>query len=535
MGIPSYFSFIIKNYQNTIIKHTELFNNTSTYYGETPSQSKSFNLFIDANSIIYDSIKDIDFSNDTFEILIFQSVCNKIDSLIKLFKINNELIIAFDGVAPLAKLEQQRTRRYKNSFIKQLKNETSSWNTSNITPGTLFMKKLMQHIKQHYDNNIFNIKKINIFSSDEPGEGEHKIFQYIRNNRELFLKEFDTNTIIYGLDADLIMLSLIHIPYFQNLYLYRETPEFIKSINSSFDINSHYLINIRTLKGQILNLYNKYYNKTQLYNKFHIKILDYILICFLLGNDFLPHFPSLNIRTNGIDNILYAYCNTIKQNQTIITKNFTIDWKLFRKFCNYLYENELNNIKTEIKIRKKMNNNYNKNIRKYKTIENLPILNQNIEDGIDVHNKGWQIRYYKFLFDIDYNEENIKYICLNYIEGIEWTFTYYTNKCINWQWKYKYHYPPLFEDLIKYIPYFETSLLTENYEKISPLTQLCYVLPHSSLDIIPNNTKELLLEKLKDKYPESYEFNWAFCKYFWESHILLPELDINEINDVLNY
>ena len=66
MGIPSYFSFIIKNYQNTIIKHTELFNNTSTYYGETPIQyncDKSFNLFIDANSIIYDSIKDIDFSN----------------------------------------------------------------------------------------------------------------------------------------------------------------------------------------------------------------------------------------------------------------------------------------------------------------------------------------------------------------------------------------------------------------------------------------------------------------------------------------
>ena len=525
MGIPSYFSFIIKHHPNTIVKLNKLTDITNLS-----------NLFIDANSIIYDSLKDVDFNHPNFELTINKNVCNKIDNLIQLFNINNEVVIAFDGVAPLAKLEQQRTRRYKSSFINNLEDKPTSWNTSNITPGTQFMKQLMEYIHAYYDKPKFNTKKILIFSSNEPGEGEHKIFKYFRNNKDIFTAHLMNHNIniVYGLDADLIMLSLIHTPYFQNIFLYRETPEFIKSINSSFKIHEHYLMDIRMLKSYILEVFTKYYNKNGIlfYNS-NYKILDYIFICFMLGNDFLPHFPSLNIRTNGFDNLLYAYCNTIKPTQSIINSNKNINWKLFRKLCEYLYENEENNIKTEIKLRKNMNKNYNKHLKKYKTIEHIPILNQEVEDSINIYEKNWQNRYYKLLFDIDYHEETIKDICLNYLQGLEWTFYYYTNDCVNWQWKYDYHYPPLFEDLMKYIPYFETKLVEENFTKVSPITQLCYVLPRISLDLLPNNIKEKLLEKLDNKYPIDYEFSWAFCKYFWESHILLPELSIQEIDNAI--
>ena len=50
------------------------------------------------------------------------------------------------------------------------------------------------------------------------------------------------NTIIYGLDADLIMLCLNHLRISKNIYLYRETPEFVKSIDRSINPNESYLL-----------------------------------------------------------------------------------------------------------------------------------------------------------------------------------------------------------------------------------------------------------------------------------------------------
>jgi 5'-3' exoribonuclease 1 len=136
MGIPYMFSYIVKNHANIIRK----FNNTI----------RVNNLYMDCNSIIYDAVHNIDFSKlvesdiDT----IIRAVCSKIDEYISVLKPDNTIYIAFDGVAPVAKLEQQRSRRYKslyqNNISRSIYKDTKAdpWNTTAITPGTLFMKEL---------------------------------------------------------------------------------------------------------------------------------------------------------------------------------------------------------------------------------------------------------------------------------------------------------------------------------------------------------------------------------------------------------
>ena len=154
------------------------------------------------------------------------------------------MYIAFDGVAPVAKLEQQRNRRYKTMFEKKIlymldNTNNNSWDTTQITPGTNFMNLLSKSIHKYFNNpKKFNIKKIFISCSDEHGEGEHKIYEFIRNNKE---HHKTTNTIIYGLDADLIMLSLNHLHICPNLYLF---VTFIKTIDKTLNPNSNYLIDI---------------------------------------------------------------------------------------------------------------------------------------------------------------------------------------------------------------------------------------------------------------------------------------------------
>jgi 5'-3' exonuclease len=132
------------------------------------------------------------------------------------------------------------------------------------------------------------------------------------------------------------------------------------------------------------------------------------------------------------------------------------------------------------------------------------------------------------LFKIDYDETRIKDICVNYMEGLEWTMKYYTNGCPDWRWKYKYHYPPLLKDLIRFIPYFETEFITDCIKNpVSPMVQLCYVVPKPSLTLLPKSIYDVLILNHDDWYKTDVEFIWAFCRYFWESHVDLPEIDID--------
>ena len=306
MGIPSYFSYIVKKH-NDILKK---FSNSSFNFD---------NLYLDCNGIIYDSLSKLNnTNNNNLEKELIKLTCEKIKYYIDLIKPNKNILIAFDGIAPVAKLNQQKDRRYKSWYLNQINSSstTNNFNTSSITPGTNFMNNLDLELKEKFkENNII------LSTSKEEGEGEHKIFEFIRNNAEKHKKE---TTVIYGLDADLIMLTLNHLEYCNNLYLFRETPYFIKNLESSLIENENYIIDIPLFA---VKLAQDMINKDNISDITKNKLIkDYVFLCFLLGNDFMPHFPSLNIRTNGIDillNIKDMPVKVIEGNHAEITLDVT--------------------------------------------------------------------------------------------------------------------------------------------------------------------------------------------------------------------
>ena len=521
MGIPSYFVHIVKNHSSIIKKFSS-------------SDINIHNLYLDSNSIIYDAIRILEYkNNEEFERNIIKWVCDKLIYYINLINPSKKVFIAFDGVAPVAKLEQQRNRRYKSWYTNDYINKNSlddkqlqSWDTTAVTPGTNFMNELFIQINKFF-NDKFNNLDIMISGTNDHGEGEHKIYKYIRNNAEYHK---DTNTIIYGLDADLIMLTLIHTKISDNLYLFRETPQFISSINSNLIPDEHYVMDIYEL-GEKINL-----EMTSIKGK--NCIYDYIFLCFFLGNDFMPHFPVLNIRTNGISILLDLYYELFGNSKETLVSDKKIHWKNLRKFVQKLAEGEENFGIHEMKIRAKISNKYKNNMFKFKNKEeelmSKPLIDRKIENYINIGDMGWQERYYSELFDIQINDERRKQISINYLEGLDWNFKYYTKDCPDWNWKYNYKYPPLLEDLIKFVPYFDTEFIEfKKEDPVKPLVQLSYVLPRNSLDLLPKKIYERLILKYGESYRLDYEVQWAYCRYFWEGHIILPQLDIKVLKEIV--
>ena len=527
MGIPNYFSFVVKNYPHIIKKYVK-------------DILKVDNLYLDCNSIIYDTYSKLDVNKltETVGISIIKLVILKIEEYISIIQPSKMVIIAFDGVAPVAKLEQQRSRRYKSWYQNEIsriifKKETSDvWNTTAITPGTKFMSQLNHKITEHFKK-YRNISVI-VSGSNKVGEGEHKLFSYIRAN---FEKHSDETTVIYGLDADLIMLSINHLPLSPNIYLFRETPHFIKTIDNSLEPNSNYFIDIPEF-AKSLTLYLN--NDTELTTEQQKnKIYDYIFLCFFLGNDFLPHFPAINIRTGGVDKMMNAYKATIGDRNLNLTDGKTIYWGNVRKLVQFLANQEEEFIIKEHYSRNKKERYKlpdNTPEEKFKKFEATPGFEREMELFINPVKPSWQSRYYQGLFGIkdkDINEDNEalkREISINYLQGLEWTMKYYTTGCPDWRWKYKYNYPPLLQDLIKHIPLFNTEFVPYCAPNpVSEIVQLCYVLPRASLALLPKRLYFELIKKYEHWYKGNCDFVWAYCRYFWESHVDMNEIDIDEL------
>ena len=520
MGIPSYFSHIVKQH-NIIIQKKKV--------------DTIDNFYLDSNSIIYDVIHSNSGLNNNE---IYELVCKKILYYASLVNPTNVLFIALDGVAPVAKLSQQRTRRIKTKLISNIENQLlnkneSKWDSTQITPGTPFMKGLNDYMRKYFGSVQMKCKII-LSLSDVPGEGEHKLCHHIRSSTK-----YTETSVIYGLDADLIMLGLLHLKYNKSVYLFRETPHFIRQLKTDLNPDELYYLSMNDLSLRVAKdmLCTDETNTQDAIN-------DYVFLCFILGNDFIPHHPGVNIRTNGIQIILDVY-TTYMDNvpieftcKRIIDESNNINWKCFKLFLKYLVDEEQNYMEHEYTLRNKVEKRYipnNTDDEKLQKLNMLPSTNRKVEHYIHSSDDNWQPKYYDTLFDVEYIDVRLQQICTNYLEALEWTWKYYTEKCYNWRWSYNYDYAPLFQNVISYIPYYNHSFMKEDDRKaIKDVTQLIYVLPKESHYLLPTT-----IQSKMNQYPQWFDnekitFKWHYCKYLWESHITLPEMDIDYIEKHLS-
>ena len=247
-------------------------------------------------------------------------------------------------------------------------------------------------------------------------------------------------------------------------------------------------------------------------------------MCFLLGNDFLPHFPVLNLRNHGLERLMRIYKNVIaiKHNEYIIKPDMTIHWRNFKLLVSKLADHEHSFLLDEYKCRER----YDKKLWKLDTqkerdyaFQSIPLIERTDEHYICPTEPFWERRYYKSLLYCDDDNHNIQKICNNFMEGIEWTLKYYCGECPNWKWCYNYHYPPLLTHLKLYLPDFSMDFIKHNSDSFSHHVQLAFVMPPRRWDLLPLNVRDYLMRNHINIFNHEISFKWAFCKYFWEAHV----------------
>lgn len=282
-------------------------------------------------------------------------------------------------------MNQQRSRRFRSAqeakekdadkaeHIKMLKQQhggvlpegvlaeldKKTWDSNSITPGTPFMDTLASSLRYwvaYKLNTDPAWEKLKIIISDAtvPGEGEHKIMNFIRSQRSSPEHDPNTRHVIYGLDADLIMLGLAtHEPHFRVL---REDVFFDQGKARTCKICGQTGHKAEECRGEAKKKSGDFDEKgvTPALKPFiwlHVGVLreylaiemevpnmgfkfdleraldDWVFMCFFVGNDFLPHLPSLDIREQGIDTLIAIWRDNMPTMGGYLTKDGFVDLK----------------------------------------------------------------------------------------------------------------------------------------------------------------------------------------------------------------
>ena len=470
MGVPSLYKWLTMRFPSILIHMKREFDYNID------------NLYLDFNAIIHPctnrELKDLDKLNED----LYHNLEAYLDALIAYCKPKKLIYIAIDGVAPKAKMNQQRTRRfrgakevYENNIVYLDEHEKYdnpylevAFDHNAITPGTIFMEQLDEFI-----SNLIQFKlstdplwanKTVIYSNYKvPGEGEQKIMEYLRIHK----KNLRESHVIYSPDADLIFLGLTLPNY--NIRIMREEVKYKEDTEIPKDRNyldNHFvLINENKLKNLIIDQL-----KTGLEDNFNGErlLFDFIFLCFTIGNDFLPSAPCFEIRTNAVEKIAEFLIRAYKRSRTYITDfGGIVNFKALKEFFIECEKDENINLK-EKRI----------NLQKSRNRMDLE-FNEDVE--FEICEEEGKLKYYIEKMDIN-SEEELMIACKEYIKGMVWIYQYYFFNCPSWDYYYPYYFAPFMFDLM--------ALEVENLyftpsKPLKPFEQLLCVLPALSMHLLP--------------------------------------------------
>jgi 5'-3' exonuclease len=508
MGIPSYYKKLTSSIKSLVVPNR----------GDLAAEM----LLFDFNCMIYQVIRDpsvrpfpgygtddaVDWENE---------ICQKIvDYTVTIWKELGKpkyVFIGIDGVVPMAKIRQQRLRRFKSIWTATEEvsrglrvAEPNRWDTNAITPGTEFMERLGRRLGE-----LCLARGWTLSDASEPGEGEQKCMAFWREHASV-----SGPIVIYGLDADLILLCLLTRQITESqapVWLFREAAEWEKTNLGGFmrmDVN-------RLSKALVPDCVNELLWTT-----------EYIAAMSLLGNDFVPHSLSIKIRDGG-HQILKDSLRTLHTQGKHLVKRENGRWVYNREalleLCRSWATEEETRLIAAIKHKRQRTNFHDWNSLPSVWAEEEKVLCSDRETLWP----DWEARMLRSWFGEGVTADAV---CTKYAESLQWVLDYYTaQRPIDTIWFYPWSLPPSWSSWIQWL---EKGTLTAPVWRLAdnPLQaeeQLAMVLPLESWHFIRSKELVALPTKAPQFWPKSYGFFSAGRTLLWECEPTIPLLLISTI------
>uniref|UniRef100_A0A803W053 5'-3' exoribonuclease n=1 Tax=Ficedula albicollis TaxID=59894 RepID=A0A803W053_FICAL len=582
MGVPAFFRWLSRKYPSIIVNCIE--EKAKECNGvkvpidtskPNPNEVEFDNLYLDMNGIIHPCTHPEDKPAPKNEDEMMVAIFEYIDRIFNIVRPRRLLYMAIDGVVtPRAKMNQQRSRRFRASKEgmeaaeekQKIRQEILAkggflppeevkerFDSNCITPGTEFMDNLAKCLRYYIADRLNSDpgwKNLTVILSDAsaPGEGEHKIMDYIRRQRGLPREKQGKHDQF----ADTVPVSEQEFIFIRLCVLreYLERELTMASLPFTFD--------------------------------FERSVDDWVFMCFFVGNDFLPHLPSLEIREGAIDRLVNIYKNVVHKTgvrsgfvnlqrvQMIMLAVGEVEDSIFKK-----RKDDDDNFKRRQKEKRKrlkrdqpsfipggqfspqalgnrsspqaisnprqaafemrMHQNSVTSPNTSLTPDGSPSLGGGIkrkcedsdsepepEDNIRLWETGWKQRYYKNKFDVDASDDKFRRKVVQ------------SYGCASWNWYYPFHYAPFASDFegIADMP----SDFEKGSKPFKPLEQLMGVFPAASGNFLPPTWRKLMTDpesSIIDFYPEDFAIDLNGKKYAWQGVALLPFVDERRLRAAL--
>ncbi|XP_037036647.1 5'-3' exoribonuclease 1 isoform X2 [Bradysia coprophila] len=554
MGVPKFFRYISERYPclSELIRE---------------SQIPDFdNLYLDMNGIIHNCSHPDD-GNVHFRMTeeqMFLDIFHYIETLFRLIRPQKLFFMAVDGVAPRAKMNQQRGRRFRSAKEAEKMEEdakkkgetlpdTERFDSNCITPGTAFMVRLQDALRHFVKvkittNPLWQKCKVILSGHETPGEGEHKIMEYIR-----FIKSkpgFDPNTrhCLYGLDADLVMLGLCsHELHFS---LLREEVKFGSKAKkpTGVDQTRFYLLHLGLLREYLELEFARIKDSVPFGFDIEKIVDDWILMGFFVGNDFIPHLPNLHINENALPILYETYMDVLPTLDGYINEGGKLNLQRLNVFMKALavkdkelFSNQRSNFKG-LKANEANDETFGVNFDSMSLDMDADLMelvknsNEMFDDDDDTDENDDEMFDKEFeMHKRDYYIKKLKYPEMTpevlaeqtecYIRALQWTLFYYYRGVKSWGWYYPHHYSPYISDIQNFS---DLKLDFEMGKPFLPFEQLLAVLPAASRSHLPSAYHNLMMEEnssVIDFYPKDFDTDMNGKKQEWEAVVLIPFID----------